>query len=60
MRLHHKGAGIDVAQTSEMVDIFLDAGFTYFDTAFIYPGSENVCPQHIKITDMLDKCKETF
>ena len=21
---------------------------------------ENVCPQHIKITDMLDKCRETF
>ena len=23
-----------------MVDLFLDAGFTYFDTAFVYPGSE--------------------
>lgn len=23
-----------------MVDLFMDAGFTYFDTAFVYPGSE--------------------
>ena len=40
MRLPHKGLGIDIKQTSEMVDIFLESGFTYFDTAFIYPGSE--------------------
>ena len=31
---------IDVKQTSEMVDLFLEAGGTYFDTAFAYPGSE--------------------
>ncbi len=41
MRLPRKGLFIDMAQTSEMVDLFLDAGFTYFDTAFIYPGSED-------------------
>ena len=41
MRLPHKGLGIDIKQTSEMVDIFLENGFTYFDTAFIYPGSED-------------------
>ena len=23
-----------------MVDLFLEKGFTYFDTAFVYPGSE--------------------
>lgn len=40
MRLPHKGLGIDIKQTSEMVDIFLESGFNYFDTAFIYPGSE--------------------
>ncbi len=31
---------IDVEQTKEMVDLFLKAGGTYFDTAFAYPGSE--------------------
>ena len=41
MRLPHKGLSIDIKQTSEMVDIFLESGFNYFDTAFIYPGSED-------------------
>ncbi len=31
---------IDVEQTSKMVDLFIEAGGTYFDTAFVYPGSE--------------------
>lgn len=41
MRLPKKGIGIDVEQTSQMVDKFLDAGFTYFDTARVYAGSES-------------------
>ncbi|MCR4689395.1 MAG: aldo/keto reductase [Saccharofermentans sp.] len=40
MRLPRKGLTIDIEQTGKMVDIFLESGFTYFDTAFIYPGSE--------------------
>ena len=40
MRLPRKGLGIGIAQTSEMVDLFLASGFTYFDTARIYYGSE--------------------
>ena len=40
MRLPHKGLHTDVEQVKTMVDLFLDAGFTYFDTAFVYPGSE--------------------
>ena len=31
---------IDVEQVKTMVDLFLEAGGTYFDTAFVYPGSE--------------------
>ena len=31
---------IDVEQVKIMVDKFLAAGFTYFDTAWVYPGSE--------------------
>ncbi|MBR2592732.1 MAG: aldo/keto reductase [Oscillospiraceae bacterium] len=34
------GTTIDVEQVSRMVDLFLEAGGTYFDTAFAYPGSE--------------------
>lgn len=41
MRLPRKGIGIDVEQVKQMVDLFMDAGFTYFDTAFVYPGSED-------------------
>ncbi len=40
MRLPRKGLSIDIRQTEQMVDAFLEAGFTYFDTAFVYPGSE--------------------
>jgi hypothetical protein len=40
MRLPRKGDEIDVEQTKEMVDLFMEAGFNYFDTAWAYPGSE--------------------
>lgn len=40
MRLPKKGLFIDVEQVKEMVDLFLANGFTYFDTAYVYPGSE--------------------
>jgi aryl-alcohol dehydrogenase-like predicted oxidoreductase len=40
MRLPRKLAAIDIEETERMVDAFLAAGFTYFDTAHIYPGSE--------------------
>lgn len=36
---------IDVEQTKKMVDMFLEAGFTYFDTAWAYPGSEDAIKQ---------------
>lgn len=35
-----EGDVIDIEQTKEMVDMFMDAGFTYFDTAWAYGGSE--------------------
>ncbi|HJK54318.1 MAG TPA: aldo/keto reductase, partial [Methanocorpusculum sp.] len=36
-------ASIDIEQTKKMVDVFLERGFTYFDTAWMYCGfrSEN-------------------
>lgn len=45
MRLPQKDGVIDVEQTKEMVDLFLEAGFTYFDTAWAYPGSEDAIRQ---------------
>ena len=41
MRLPKTGEAIDIEQTKKMVDMFLEAGFTYFDTAWAYPGSED-------------------
>lgn len=40
MRLPKKDGAIDVDEVSGMVDRFLEAGFTYFDTAWAYEGSE--------------------
>ena len=45
MRLPQKDGKTDIAETSEMVDMFLDAGFTYFDTAWAYAGSEDAIRQ---------------
>ncbi|MBM6778934.1 aldo/keto reductase [Collinsella tanakaei] len=41
MRLPKNDDVIDIEQTKQMVDMFLDAGFTYFDTAWAYKGSED-------------------
>lgn len=40
MRLPRKGLKMDIDQISKMVDMFLEAGLTHFDTAPVYPGSE--------------------
>ncbi len=32
---------IDLAQTEQMVDLFIDRGFTYFDTAWMYHSQES-------------------
>ncbi|NLM51851.1 MAG: 4Fe-4S dicluster domain-containing protein [Firmicutes bacterium] len=40
MRLPRKGNDFDYELINKMVDRFLEAGFTYFDTAYVYPGSE--------------------
>lgn len=40
----NNAADVDVEQVKKMVDIFMERGFTYFDTAWMYQGfnSENV------------------
>lgn len=40
MRLPETNGKIDLEQVIEMVDLFMDGGFTYFDTAWAYEGSE--------------------
>ena len=45
MRLPKQGDQIDVEQVKAMVDKFMAGGFTYFDTAWAYPGSEDAIRQ---------------
>ncbi|AKN30050.1 Fe-S oxidoreductase [Clostridium carboxidivorans P7] len=45
MRLPKEGEIIDIKQVKDMVDRFLLEGFTYFDTAWAYPGSEDAIRQ---------------
>lgn len=45
MRLPKIGENIDIEQTKKMVDMFMEAGFTYFDTAWAYAGSEDAIRQ---------------
>jgi len=40
MRLPKKLVKFDLPQIKRMVDLFLDSGLTYFDTAYVYVGSE--------------------
>ena len=42
MRLPKLADGkIDIEQTKQMVDLFMSAGLTYFDTAYVYDGGDS-------------------
>ena len=42
MRLPKSSTGkIDIEQTKKMVDMFMDAGLNYFDTAYVYDGGDS-------------------
>ena len=45
MRLPKKDDVIDIEQVKILVDQFMEAGFTYFDTAWAYQGSEEAIRQ---------------
>ncbi len=45
MRLPMKEKEIDIEQVKVMVDMFMERGYTYFDTAWAYPGSEDAIRQ---------------
>ena len=40
MRLPEKDGTLDIEEIKYLVDRFMEKGFTYYDTAYIYPGSE--------------------
>ena len=41
MRLPKLGQDEDIEQTKKMVDLFMEKGFTYFDTAYVYDGGKS-------------------
>ena len=41
MRLPMNGDEIDMPETDKMVDAFMEKGFTYFDTAYVYIGGKS-------------------
>ena len=49
MRLPKDGEKSDVEQVKQMVDRFLAAGFTYFDTARAYGDSEETIRNRLKV-----------
>jgi len=58
MRLPMNGDLIDATTTMEMVDLFLDSGFTYFDTAYVYIGGKS---EEIVKTAIVDRYpRESF
>ncbi len=42
---------IDIEQTKKMVDLFIDAGFTYFDTAYVYDNGESEAAAKAALVD---------
>lgn len=42
MRLPRKDNEFDYEKVCDLVDKFIDNGFTYFDTAYVYDGSEDI------------------
>jgi predicted aldo/keto reductase-like oxidoreductase len=47
MRLPSLDQGFDMEQINKMVDLFMESGFTYFDTAYVYRGSERALCQSL-------------
>ncbi|MDE6738478.1 MAG: aldo/keto reductase, partial [Lachnospiraceae bacterium] len=47
LRDKSNAADIDIEQVKQMVDLFMEKGFTYFDTAWMYNGfaSENAAKE---------------
>ena len=42
MRLPTVDGQVDYSTVYSMIDAFIDGGFSYFDTSYVYPGSEEV------------------
>ena len=55
MRFTHKGAGIDYEKAEREVLRAIELGVNYFDTAYVYPGSEELLGQILQSNGVRDK-----
>lgn len=57
MRFPHKGRQIDQEKVTAMIDYAISQGVNYFDTAYIYPGSEEALGKALKKLGKRDDVK---
>ncbi len=55
MRFTRKGSGIDIEKARQEIVAAIEEGVNYFDTAYIYPGSEAALGQILSETGMRDR-----
>ncbi|MBQ0079091.1 MAG: aldo/keto reductase [Eubacterium sp.] len=55
MRFGRKGASIDIDKATSEIKAAYDAGVNYYDTAYIYPGSEAAIGEIFSRLDIRDK-----
>ena len=57
MRFSHKAGRVDVAKTEKEILAAFESGINYYDTAYIYPGSEDAVGQIIEKNKIRDRIK---
>ena len=55
MRFSHKGTKIDLEKTEKEIMAAYEAGVNYYDTAYIYPGSEDTVGKILEKNNIRDK-----
>ena len=55
MRFQRKGMGIDMAEMEREILLSIDQGVNYFDTAYIYPGSEAALGEVLEKNKLRDR-----
>ena len=59
MRFTLKGAGIDIPKAQKEIKAAIDGGVNYFDTAYVYPGSEAAVGEIMENLGVRDKINIT-
>ena len=57
MRFSRKGAGVDIEKTERELMAAYRSGVNYFDTAYIYPGSESALGEILERNGIRDKVR---